>query len=72
MFKGILSTIYIETKRSVNLNKINNIYKITFRGKQFVKIKKVNTLISTNRVISSLDSSTTTTSSSTSTGVFSS
>ena len=51
MFKGILSTIYIETKRSVNLNKINNIYKKTFRGKQFVKIKKVNTLISTNDVI---------------------
>ena len=51
MFKGILSTIYIETKRSMNLNKINNIYKKTFKGKQFVKIKKINTLISTNDVI---------------------
>ena len=51
MFKGILSTIYIETKKSVNLKKINNIYKKTFKGKQFVKIKKANTLISTNDVI---------------------
>ena len=39
MFKGILSTIYIETKKGVNLNKINNIYKKTFKGKQFVKKK---------------------------------
>ena len=51
MFKGILSTIYIETKKGVNLNKINNIYKKTFRGKQFVKVKKANSLISTNDVI---------------------
>ena len=51
MFKGILSTIYIETKKGVNLNKINSIYKKTFKRKQFVKIKKVNSLISTNDVI---------------------
>ena len=51
MFKGILSTIYIETKKGVNLNKINNIYKKTFKKKQFVKVKKANSLISTNDVI---------------------
>ena len=51
MFKGILSTIYIETKKGVNLNKINNIYKKTFKSKQFVKVKKANSLISTNDVI---------------------
>ena len=51
MFKGILSTIYIEAKNRVSLSMLNNTFKNTFAKKQFVKIKKINTLISTNDVI---------------------
>ena len=51
MFKGILSTIYIETKNGVSVKKLNKVLKNTFAKKQFVKIKKMNSLISTNDVI---------------------
>ena len=55
MFKGILSTIYIEAKNEFSLKKLNNILKSTFAKKQFVKIKKINTPISTNDVINTND-----------------
>ena len=55
MFKGILSTIYLETKNEVSLKKLNNVLKSTFAKKQFVKIKKINSLISTNDVINTND-----------------
>ncbi len=51
MFKGILSTIYVELK---NKNSINRLYKELFnfyKKSQFVKVKKMNSLISTNEVI---------------------
>ena len=51
MFKGILSTIYIETKNKYNLHDINNEIVKTFKNKRFVRIKKPNTYISTNDVI---------------------
>ncbi len=51
MFKGILSTIYIETKNKYNLHDINNEIIKTFKNKKFVRIKKPNTYISTNDVI---------------------
>ncbi len=51
MFKGILSTIYIETKKGMSLEKLNKILKSTFAKKQFVKVKKINSYISTNDVI---------------------
>ncbi len=55
MFKGILSTIYIETKNGISIKKLHNTLKKTFEKKQFVKIKKTNTLISTNDVINTND-----------------
>ncbi len=51
MFKGILSTIYLEAKNGVSIEKLNNVLKSTFVNKKFVKIKKINSLISTNDVI---------------------
>ena len=53
MFRGILSTIYIDLEKGVNqsevINKLSNFY----RKKNFVKIMKSDTLISTNDVINS-------------------
>ncbi len=51
MFKGILSTIYIEAKNGVSLKKINKLLKMTYAKKQFIKVKKINSYISTNDVI---------------------
>ena len=51
MFKGILSTIYIETKGNNSINKINKIFKNTFAKKKFIKVMKINSLLSTNDVI---------------------
>ncbi len=53
MFRGILSTIYIETKKGYKLKDINKEIKKTFLNKKFVHIKKPNSLISTNDVINS-------------------
>ena len=53
MFRGILSTIYIETKRGYKLSDINKEFEKTFANKKFVHIKKPNSLISTNDVINS-------------------
>ena len=53
MFRGILSTIYIETKKGYKLNDINKEIKKTFVNKKFIHIKKPNSLISTNDVINS-------------------
>ena len=51
MFKGILSTIYIETKGNNSINKINKIFKNTYAKKKFIKVMKINSLLSTNDVI---------------------
>ena len=51
MFRGILSTIYIETKKSVNINTLKNELHKTYKKKKFVQIKDNNTLLSTNDVI---------------------
>ena len=51
MFRGILSTIYIETKKSVNINTLKNELHKTYKKKKFVQIKHNNTLLSTNGVI---------------------
>ncbi len=55
MFKGILSTIYIETKHGVSIKKLNHTLKKTFQKKHFIKVKKINTFISTNDVINTND-----------------
>ena len=53
MFRGILSTIYIDLEKGVNqsevINKLSNFY----RKNNFVKIMKADTLVSTNDVINS-------------------
>ena len=51
MFRGILSTIYIETNKNVNFKKINNELKKKYKKKRFIKIEKINKLLSTNDVI---------------------
>ena len=51
MFRGILSTIYIEIKKNSSINSINNELNKTYKNSRFVKIKKTNTLLSTNDVI---------------------
>ena len=51
MFRGILSTIYIETSNNYNFTDINNEIKKIFKNKKFVRIRKPNTFISTNDVI---------------------
>ena len=51
MFRGILSTIYLDLKKGVNQKKINLVLNNFYKNKQFVKIKKPNTFLSTNDVI---------------------
>ena len=51
MFRGILSTIYLDLKNGVSINKIQNILKQFHKNNRFVKILKNNSFISTNDVI---------------------
>ena len=51
MFRGILTTIYIESNKNININKIYNCLIKKYKNKKFVKILKNNSLISTNDVI---------------------
>ena len=51
MFKGILSTIYLELKPGVSIKKIQKNLKKYHKNNKFVKVLKINSLISTNDVI---------------------
>ena len=51
MFRGILSTIYINTNKNSNIKKIIGSLKKFYKNEMFVKIAKKNSLISTNDVI---------------------
>ena len=51
MFRGILTTLYIETKNNVNIDKIFNCLNFCYKNKKFIKILKKNSLLSTNDVI---------------------
>jgi N-acetyl-gamma-glutamyl-phosphate reductase len=51
MFRGILSTIYVDLNNGFSENKIYNILKKFHNKNKFVKILKLNSLISTNDVI---------------------
>ena len=51
MFRGILSTIYVDLKYKSNLSKINNELIKNYKNNYFVKILKQNTFLSTNDVI---------------------
>ena len=51
MFRGILSTIYVDSNRNMNIYKIYKCLKQSYKNKPFVKVLKNNTLIGTNDVI---------------------
>ncbi len=51
MFRGILSTIYLDLKNGFSAKMIHNVLKNFYKNKKFVKILKINSLISTNDVI---------------------
>ena len=51
MFKGILSTIYVQLKSGFTIGKIYKLLKKHHKKNKFVKILKINSLVSTNDVI---------------------
>jgi len=51
MFRGILSTIYVEKKNTVSTNKIVNFLMKFYKKNKFIRINKKNTLIGTKNVI---------------------
>ena len=51
MFRGILSTIYIDLNNGVNIKKLEMVLKKEYSKCRFVKVLKLNTPISTNDVI---------------------
>ncbi len=51
MFRGILSTIYIDLKKNINQNKVINVLKQFYKGKTFIKVANKDVLLSTNDVI---------------------
>ena len=51
MFRGILSTIYVELEKGFSISKVQNIIKKFHKKNKFIKILKNNSLISTNDVI---------------------
>ena len=51
MFRGILSTIYIDLNKGVNIKKLEKVLYKKYSKNRFVKVLKLNTLISTNDVI---------------------
>ena len=51
MFKGILSTIYVQLKSGFTIKKIYKLLKKHHKKNKFVKILKTNSLVSTNDVI---------------------
>ena len=53
MFRGILSTIYVNLKNNKNLNSITSVLKKFYKNDKFIKILKPNSLLSTNDVINS-------------------
>ena len=51
MFRGILSTIYLELNKGVTINKLEKNLNNMYKKSRFIKILKKNSLISTNDVI---------------------
>ena len=51
MFRGILSTMYIDLKNNVKIKKVQNTLKRFYKNQEFVKILKICSQISTNDVI---------------------
>ena len=51
MFKGILSTIYIEVKNGISQNKIKDVLSKYYKKHIFINLLKNNSFISTNDVL---------------------
>ena len=51
MFRGILSTIYLDLNKGVNIKKIEKTLNSEYSESRFVKILKIDSLLSTNEVI---------------------
>jgi len=51
MFRGILSTIYVDLNKGVDIKKLENILNAEYSKSRFVRILKTNSLLSTNNVI---------------------
>ena len=51
MFRGILSTIYVNLNKGANIKKLEKMLNAEYSKSRFVKILKTNSLISTNDVI---------------------
>ena len=51
MFRGILTTIYVDLKKNITQKKIIQILKKFYKDSSFIKILKNDSLISTNDVI---------------------
>ncbi len=53
MFRGIITNIYVDLNKGINVKKIINVLKVTYRLKKFIRIKKINSQLSTQSVINS-------------------
>ena len=51
MFRGILSTIYVNLNKGANIKKLEKTLNLEYSKSRFVKILKTNSLLSTNDVI---------------------
>ena len=51
MFRGILSTIYLDLKQEMSIYKVYNLLKKFYKNDRFVKVLNINSLVSTNDVI---------------------
>jgi N-acetyl-gamma-glutamyl-phosphate reductase len=51
MFRGILSTIYVDLNKGITINNIYNELVRFYKNSSFVKVVKINTMLSTNDVI---------------------
>ena len=51
MFRGILSTIYLDIKKNIDIKKVTRFLKVYYKKEQFIKILNSNSLLSTNDVI---------------------
>jgi len=51
MFRGILTTIYVDLKKRQSIMKVLNVLKKTYKNDHFIKIHKIDTPLSTNDVI---------------------
>jgi N-acetyl-gamma-glutamyl-phosphate reductase len=51
MFRGILSTIYLDLEKNISQSKVLHTLANFYKNEKFVKILKSNSLLSTNEVI---------------------